>query len=255
MLELASGSWAGSRTPLPRERFASAVGADVPPLHIAVITAAPGAAPLDGEIGAAVEEVAAHLSRAGHRVSAAALPGSADIGEAAGILWLTAIAEDLEFHEKRVGRPPEPHELEALTWAGLELGRRSSAIDYVRARRVLTAATRDMAERFEEFDILLLPTTAQHAPLTGKIDGRTASFDIARWTAESYGYAPYTELFNVTGQPAVSLPLAVSRGGLPIGIQFAAPLGADARLIALSAWLERERPWSDRLQALRRRFP
>lgn len=255
MLELTCGTWAGSRTPLPRGQFASAVGADVPPLRIAVITAAPGAAPLDAEIGAAVEEAAAHLSRAGHRVSAAALPGSADIGEAAGILWLTAIAEDLEFYEKRVGRPPQPGELEALTCAGLALGRRSSAIDYVRARRVLTRATREMAERFAEFDILLLPTTAQHAPLTGHIDGRTAAFDIGRWTAQSYGYAPYTELFNVTGQPAVSLPLAVSRAGLPIGIQFAAPLGADARLIALSAWLERERPWSDRLRALRRRLP
>ena len=109
---------------------------------------------------------------------------------------------------------PQPHELEALTWAGLALGRRSSAIDYVRARRALTRATRDMAERFEEFDILLLPTTADHAPLTGQIDGRTAAFDLDRWNAESYGYAPYTELFNVTGQPAVSLPLAVSRDGL-----------------------------------------
>ena len=52
-------------------------------------------------------------------------------------------------------------------------------------------ATRDMAERFRDFDVLLLPTTAQHAPLTGQIDGRTAAFDLGRWTARSYGYAPY----------------------------------------------------------------
>jgi amidase len=58
----------------------------------------------------------------------------------------------------------------------------------------------------------------------------------------------------VTGQPAISLPLAVSDGGLPIGVQFAAPLGEDARLLALAAWFEREQPWEPRLSELRRRF-
>ena len=59
----------------------------------------------------------------------------------------------------------------------------------------------------------------------------------------------------MTGQPAISLPLAMSRDGLlPIGIQFAAPMGSDARLISLAAWLEREQPWHERLAALRRRF-
>ena len=221
----------------------------MPRLKVAVIVAAPGAAPLDAEIGAAVEDAARTLSRAGHHVSAAALPDSADIGEAAGVLWLTAIAEDIDFYEGRVGRPPEPDELEALTWAGLALGRRSSAVDYVRARRTLTRATRDMAERFRDFDVLLLPTTAQHAPRTGQIDGRTAAFDLERWNADPTAMRPITEIFNVTGQPAISLPLAVSGGGLPIGIQLAAPLGEDARLIALAAWLEREQPWSERLAA------
>jgi Asp-tRNA(Asn)/Glu-tRNA(Gln) amidotransferase A subunit family amidase len=61
-------------------------------------------------------------------------------------------------------------------------------------------------------------------------------------------------LFNVTGQPAISLPLGVSRGGLPIGVQLVAPLGEDARLLALAAWFEREQPWEPRLSELRRRF-
>ena len=254
MLELTSGAWAGTRAPLPPACIRSACDAALPSLRVAVIVAAPGAAPLDEEIGAAVADIADHQSKAGHSVRAATLPEGADLGEAAGILWLTAIAEDIEYFETRVGRPPQPHELEALTWAALALGRRSSAVDYARARRTLTRATRDMVERFADFDVLLLPTTAQHAPLTGQIDGRTAAFDMARWNAQSYGYAPFTELFNVTGQPAISLPLAVSRGGLPIGIQLVAPLGEDARLLALAGWLERERPWSERLAALRRRL-
>jgi amidase len=111
-----------------------------------------------------------------------------------------------------------------------------------------------MVETFREFDFLMLPSTAQFPPRIGQIDGRSPAFDLDRWNAESYGFAPYTEIFNVTGQPAVSLPLAESRAGLPIGIQFAAPLGEDARLLSLAAWLERERPWKDRLAGLRRRF-
>jgi len=254
MLELTSGPWSGSRTPLPRLECASAVDAAVPALRIALVLAAPGAAPLDDEIGAAVEGIADLLSRAGHRLSACTFPDSADIGEPAGILWLTAIAEDIDYHRARVGRAPEPDELEALTWASLALGERRSCLEYARARRALTRATCDMAERFEAFDALLLPTTARHAPLTGQIDGRTPAFELGRWNAQSYGYAPYTEIFNVTGQPAISLPLGTSRTGLPIGIQLAAPLGEDARLIALAAWLERERPWAERLTALRGRL-
>jgi amidase len=75
---------------------------------------------------------------------------------------------------------------------------------------------------------------------------------LGRWNADSYGYAPYTEIFNVTGQPAISLPLATSSGGLPIGVQLAAPIGRDNLLLGLAAWLERELPWAERLAALRR---
>jgi amidase len=144
--------------------------------------------------------------------------------------------------------------LEALTWASVDLGKRSTAVDFVRARRALTTATREMAQGFEAIDMLLLPTTADLPPRTGQIDGRTEAFALDRWNEESYGYAPYTEIFNVTGQPAISLPLAMSGGGLPIGVQLAAPLGEDARVLALAGWFEREQPWTATLAELRRRF-
>jgi amidase len=111
-----------------------------------------------------------------------------------------------------------------------------------------------MADAFQAIDVLLLPTTSRCAVPTGSIDGRTADFDFERWNDASYGYAPYTELFNATGQPAVSLPLVLSREGLPIGVQLAAPLGEDARLLTLAAWFEREQPWDERLTELRGRL-
>jgi amidase len=231
-----------------------AAGAAVPRLRIGMALRAPGGIEPTAEIAAAVQNAAAALARAGHIVTEFDFPDSADMGASALLVWMTATAEEIDFYRGRVGREAQPDELEALTWACVELGRRSSAVDYVRARRALTAATRDMAAAFERIDVLVLPTTADLPPLTGQIDGRTAAFELERWNRVSYGYAPFTEIFNVSGQPAISLPLAMSGSGLPIGVQLAAPLGEDARLLALAAWFEREQPWEPRLSMLRRRL-
>jgi amidase len=255
MLELTSGAESTTRYPLKRpESFAAAVSLPTAPLRVGVALRSPGGIAPSDEIGAAVESAATVLRRAGHTVGEFRYPDSANIGEPAFIVWMTAIAEDIDYHRGRVGRDPQKHELEALSWAALEIGKRSTAVDYVRARRALTAATRDMADAFRRIDILLLPTTASLPVRTGQIDGRTEAFDLDRWNQDSYGYAPFTEIFNVTGQPAISVPLASSSGGLPIGVQLAAPLGADAPLLALAAWFEREQPWEQRLADLRRRF-
>jgi amidase len=257
MLDLTSGAEPGSRYPcsFAKNAFASVTRETLPALRIGIALQAPGGILPADEIAAAVDDAAALLAKAGHKVTQFQYPKSAaDIGGAAGIVWMSATAEDIDFFRRRIGRGPEPQELEALSWACIALAERCTAVDYVRARRTLTAATRDMARAFEEIDVLLSPTTAQCAVPTGSIDGRTAQFDLERWNEASYGWAPYTELFNVTGQPAISLPLAHSRTGLPIGVQFAAALGEDARLLSLAAWLERERPWGPRLAELRRRF-
>jgi amidase len=256
MLDLTTGAEATSRYPVERPpgSFAAAVNSHVAPLRIGVALRAPGGVLPSEDIGAAVEQTALALGRAGHSVSEFQFPASANIGEICAQIWMIATAEEIDFYRAKVGRDPRPDELEALTWACVALGKRSTALDYVRARRALTAATRDMARAFERIDVLLLPTTATTAVRTGQIDDRTAAFDLGRWNEDSYGYAPYTEIFNVTGQPAISLPLAVSRAGLPIGVQLAAPLGEDARLLSLAGWFERELPWEERLLQLRRRF-
>jgi amidase len=257
MLDLTAGSEPTSRMPLtlPSAGFAAAVSAAVPPLRIGMTLEAPGGMSPNQEIGAAVERAGELLARAGHQVREFVFPASANTGEPALVIWLTAIAEEIDFYRGRVGRSPETHELEALSWAAVAMGKRCTAVDYARARRALTLATRDMAEVFKRFDVLIMPTTAELPVRIGQIDGRTAAFDLDRWNADSYGYAPYTEIFNVAGQPAISLPLAMSSAGLPIGVQLAAPLGQDALLLSLAAWLEREVPWAERLTALQRRYP
>jgi len=256
MLDLTGGPEFVTRYPLrrPAQPLAAAPSAPLPRLRIGIaLRSAAGIAPA-AEIGAAVEAAAAVLERDGHSLHEFHYPDSANIGEPAAIVWMSAVAEEVDFYRGKVGREPREDELEALTWASVELGKRCNAVDYVRARRALTTATRELAEAFEAIDVLLLPTTADLPPRTGHIDGRTAAFRLDRWNQASYGYAPYTEVFNVTGQPAISLPLAMSSGGLPIGVQLAAPLGEDARVLALAGWFEREQPWAPRLAELRRRF-
>ena len=256
MLDLTSGAEPSSRYLVKRSAGSLAAGLNAmpPPLRIGVALRSPdGLAPTE-EIGAAVEQTAALLQGAGHTMSVFHYPDSSNIGEPAGIIWLSAIAEEIDYYRGRVGREPRAEELEALTRAAVALAKRCNAVDYLRARRALTAATGEMAEAFGQIDVLLLPTTATAAVRTGQIDSRTEAFDLQRWSRDSYGYAPFTEVFNVTGQPAISLPLAVSSTGLPLGVQLAAPMGEDARLLTLSAWLERERPWNERLSELRARL-
>ncbi len=257
MLDLTCGPEPATRTPLrlPSNSFVAALPSAPPNLRVGVALRAPGGILPSDEIGAAVERAAALLARAGHRIGAFQYPASAaNIAPAAALVWMSATAEEIDHHRQFVGRAPLPHELEALTWACIEMGKNHNAIDYERARRVLTAATRDMAELFRNFDVLLLPSTAVCAVPTGSIDGRTADFTLERWNEDSYRFAPYTELFNVTGQPAISLPLAHSRQGLPIGVQLAAPLGEDALLLKVASWFEREQPWHERLTELQGRF-
>ena len=206
-------------------------------------------------MAAAVESAAALLAKAGHRLAQFHYPKSAArVAEPAALIWMTATAEEVAFYRDVVGRAPRRDELEALTWACVELGERSSAVDYARARRALAGASRDMAIAWHDIDILLLPTISCPAIPTGSIDGRTDQFTLTRWNEDSYRFAPYTELFNVTGQPAISLPLAQSREGLPVGVQLVARMGEDATLLSIAAWFERELPWAARLAALQRRF-
>jgi amidase len=257
MLDVTRGAEPASRYPESgmQQNLLSALNAAVRPLRIGIALRAPGGSLPADDIGAAVEEAGAMLAKAGHRVSEFRYPTSASNHAApAAIVWMTATAEEIDFQRRRVGRGPERHELEALSWACVAMGERNTATDYERARRALTAVTRDMVMASAGIDVLLLPTTALCAIPTGSIDGRTANFTLERWNEDSYRYAPYTELFNVTGQPAISLPLAQSRAGLPIGVQLAAALGQEARLLTLAAWFERELPWESRLAEIRRRF-
>jgi Asp-tRNA(Asn)/Glu-tRNA(Gln) amidotransferase A subunit family amidase len=131
-----------------------------------------------------------------------------------------------------------------VTWSSVEIADRCSAADYVQMLNRLHAISRRIQAFFTSYDILLTPTLAEPPVPLGVLD--MMSEDIAAYTERLWRYTPFTYPFNVTGQPAMSVPLAWNEAGLPIGVQFVGRYGDEAGLFRLAGQLEQARPWADR---------
>lgn len=139
----------------------------------------------------------------------------------------------------------EPHNRESLAGAA-----ERSSIDYAKAVLSLQRMSREFVSQFgSDFDVLVTPTMAIEPPKVGWLfEGSDENPGVIG--ANALPMAAFTAIFNVTGQPALSLPLHVSESGLPIGVQFAAPPWREDLLIRLGAQLEAEMPWADRWPAM-----
>jgi len=132
-----------------------------------------------------------------------------------------------------------------MTMATYRRGQGVPGATYVRGVQALHAYTRAEAPLFESYDVLLLSTLGRTAIPVGWI------FEDRKQLAERlFSYMPNTQAFNNTGQPAMTVPLAWSRDGLPIGLQFVARMGDEATLFRLAGQLEQARPWFDRIAPL-----
>ena len=154
------------------------------------------------------------------------------------------IAQTVGLLEASVGRPFGEDDLERGTWLEAERGRAVSGPGYLDAVTRLNRFVRETAAWWEgedAFDLLLSPTMATPAPELGVLVRRPED-RVPLWR-ETF---PYTLQFNVTGQPAISLPLGMSANGLPIGIQLAARYADEATLIRVASQLEEVMPWGGR---------
>ena len=102
-----------------------------------------------------------------------------------------------------------------------------------------------MARAMTDVDVLLTPVTAE-PPLATDLRAECMEQGIEAWNERSWRFAPYTETFNVTGQPAMSVPLHQGAEGLPVGMHVAGRVGEDARLLRLARQLEEASPWTGR---------
>jgi amidase len=149
------------------------------------------------------------------------------------------------------GRTPTADGFEPLTWALYERGKRIGAADYLLALQGLQQMARLVAGFFLQHDLWLTPTLAEPPVELGTFDLPPERLDEA--VARAFAFTPFTSLFNVTGQPAMSVPLRWSEAGLPIGVQFAARYGDEATLFRLAAQLEEARPWAGEIAAVHAR--
>lgn len=230
----------------PARPFIEEVGADPGRLRIAVHTESWSGSHVDPEVAEAVEAAAKILEAAGHHVERATpkIEWEQVLG-ANHVLWSSFLAGSVAGIEAMTGATASPENLERTTWACVEYGRTVSAIDLGGALAAVNVTTREVGRFFTDFDLLLTPTMNTPAPLLGHLDSN-ADLSSLEWTKWIFDNCSFTPLFNQTGTPAISLPLAQSSQGLPIGVQIAGPACSEALLLRVAAQLEEAMPWADR---------
>ena len=251
VLDAIAGAMPGDpyTAPPPARPYAEEVGADPGRLRIGLMPEAPEGAPsVHADCAAAIERTGRLLESLGHRVDVAHPDALDEHGVVLGgfsTLVCCWTAKALDHWGEVVGRPVAEDDVEAPTWQLAQVGRSISGMQYLGAVEELQAWSRRMARWWEEgFDLLVTPTIAAPPPRIGEL--AAAPDDPAIGTSKAFELIPFTTQFNVTGQPAVSLPLAWSSAGLPIGVQLVAAYAGEDLLIRLASQLERAQPWSDR---------
>jgi len=195
----------------------------------------------------AVELAARLLESLGHGVEEAhpAELDEEDVSWAMGTAFFVENARAVDHWSKCLGRELGPADVDADNWVMVEAGRGTSAPGYVAALDRIHLARLRIAEWFETgFDLLLTPTIAAPPPLLGYLAPDPA--EPLQASVRSVPYGTFTSAFNLTGQPAISLPLHWTDGGLPIGVQLVAAYGREDLLLQVAAQLERAQPWADR---------
>ena len=199
---------------------------------------------------AAVEDAAALLAALGHDLVETSLPTlePAD-GHAIGTVFDAATAWIVEYWTRRLGRPPSGQELEPLTRAYWDRGRNVTASEYLCAIEQLQRYARKVAAFLTSYDAFLTPTMSTPPLALGEItSGAEDPLRAARVGGQTVGYAQV--IANITGNPAMSVPLWWNGEGLPIGVHVLGRFGDEPLLVQLAGQLERGRPWADRTPAV-----
>ncbi len=200
-------------------------------------------APVDPEVLRVLEDSAHLCEELGHRVEEARAPLAPEqLRNCADLIFSAHVQADIQARCRGLGRDLHREDVSLVTWKMVQFGAAASAGEYAAALTHIQYIGRRMGGFCGSYDVLLCPTLAALPPRLGMID--MSSEDTKRYMELTSLYTAFTQLFNVTGQPAMSLPLGRSAEGLPIGVQLAAPQGGEALLLRLAAQLESARPWT-----------
>jgi amidase len=213
-------------------------------MRIAFSSETPTGNPVDPEVRAALEQTAATLKALGHDVREEGLGiDYRALYRAQGAVSAASFAASMKRWIERIGREPGD-DIEGLARRLYERGKEMSGQDAMWAWQQLRLMNRQILARFETWDVWLTPVMCTPAPRVDHLDTLMDDLrEFDRRQAASFGFTPP---FNITGQPSLSLPLAQSAGGLPIGMMFTAKYGDEASLYRLAGQLEKEMLWAAR---------
>lgn len=242
LLDVASQPLAGDAfaAPSPNSSFVEALREEPGRLRVGVATELPGGPSTDPEITEVVLHAARLCADLGHEVVEVVPPHDpSEVGRTSAPLM--GVEFTVSVHERlaELGRELRPDDVEPFTHLLLEHYAAMSAMELNRAQRRAQEIGWEVGRMFDEVDVLLTPTTAVRTPLLGTLDTTRPE------TIHDHGatFSAWTSVFNVTGAPAISLPLGTDTDGLPLGAQFAADLGQEGRLLRLAAQLEQAAAW------------
>ncbi len=228
-----------------REEIRNAPGT----LRIGFMDRAPSFHPgLDSECASAVRNAAKLLESLGHKVEQnhPAILDDDRLGHPIGVLVASSEALTAVDAEKILGRAVVADDFDPWTWFLIQQGRKASGVDVLLAREWINEFTRSTAQWWTGgFDILVTSTLATPAPPIGvfKLEPNEHPVEIGRRQAN---ISPFTIPWNVAGNPAISLPLHMTKDGMPVGVQFVAAYGREDLLLRLAAQIEAAAPWSNR---------
>lgn len=252
-------------------RYADEVGRDPGRLRIAVCTASSINPDPHPEALAAAAEAAELLTSLGHEVETIDHAPFDDAALAKDFLtsWFVHAAYAVDTAKALTGAKDSAFEPDTLVMAAL--GRATKPVDFVQSIENRQLHVRRLAEFHATHDLLVTPTTATPPPRVGAFDlpapvlaaqkgllkVRGAGLlkltpIIDQMISQNLGWVPYTQLANLTGRPAMSVPLHWTADGLPIGVQFVGRLGAEGQLLRLASQLEQAQPWADKRPPLTR---
>jgi amidase len=232
------------RVEAPARPYLEELDREPGPLRVGLLTDG-GGVDIDPECVTATEAAGKLLESLGHRVDVGGPEALFDGGEANNaILWVAGIARRIDVLSELAGRELGPDDVEPYNWRSAELGRAMSAADMLKAQEEQQRWVTRVAPWFDEADLLLTPATGEPpAPLAELEPPEDDPLPVGH----RYGrIARFTLPFNVTGNPAVSLPLHSTADGLPVGVQLVAAMGREDLLLRVAAQLERAAPWADR---------
>jgi len=247
LLDVTQGTTPGDpyEVQAPARPYVKDAAQDPKPLRIAVNTLTAGGNEPEPDVLKSIEETVKLLENLGHTVEEARPQiDPAAFGRAQLTMICANIAATVDNRLADLGRSLQQGDLEQNTQLMAEMGRATSAPDYTNAVTFMHQLGRMMAKLHETYDVYLSPVTSSAPIPLNWLD--TDSEDTATYADRIGKFVPYTGMFNMTGQPSMSVPLYWNDDGLPIGSMLTGRFGDEATLFQLAGQLERAQPWAQR---------